>query len=438
MDPSGTPSGGRTGASSAQQLDPDQRGRGVGSQIIRVSGKLLGRAVLEEKKSWKLDDGRLAHKSGEGKKWFWALHAPPPGVSKPSRLRQQRGHLQASEPMPVTSALAGELEVLQQDGDTEQEFDPVTPSSSSSPRRPGLKVELLPGPGPGLAAFTAGGLPPGVSGDIYGLLSGKKWGCMIAEDLKYWKLDTDRFAKKSAEGIKWRWEEAVSGRLVAKGHNVALRVETGGNSSGWGVSPEVVVTRACDWLPLQSAIASMACCRQWAAALRGRIPLSLPPPQVDLLMQFLLLHVLSTFNTERLPFPMSAIYSQMRVAARQASASIEVRTRLEAMVLKRLGPSCRSQQDKLLDLIREGKNKPHHVAMVANVKKSSHQTLERFARHFETLRVIQVNYQRPPTSIPPSPNLRTCRELLLTKVNRSHALFLDHKLWLQQAVQQPQ
>eukprot|EP00435_Cladocopium_sp_Y103_P049835 s1553_g15.t1 len=64
-----------------------------------------------------------------------------------------------------------------------------------------------------------------------------------------------------------------------------------------------------------------------------------------------------------------------------------------------------------------------------DVKTSGHRTLERMARNFHSMDLIEVTKQRWHKRIHHSPNTRTCIELLLTGVNRSHPLFLEHEAW---------
>jgi len=187
---------------------------------------------------------------------------------------------------------------------------------------------------------------------------------------------------------------------------------------------ECTVLGACDRLPLRAVLRALPVCRDWAAALVGYAPLALPPPQADALLQFCLLEVLIAFDDARLPLPMSAVYSEMRAAARRACASPAVRAHLEDSIFRRLGAACKSQQEQFL---REGR--PHHVAWSADFKGSGFRTLERLAKHFDSERLIEVFHQRWHKRIHHSFNTRTCMEWLLTKVNRRHPLFVQHELW---------
>lgn len=60
------------------------------------------------------------------------------------------------------------------------------------------------------------------------------------------------------------------------------------------------------------------------------------------------------------------------------------------------------------------------------MKSSGFRTLERFSRHFSGERLIETMRQKWRKTIHHSPNVRTCEELLLTRINKRHPLFLSH------------
>merc|ERR1719296_11729 len=71
--------------------------------------------------------------------------------------------------------------------------------------------------------------------------------------------------------------------------------------------------------------------------------------------------------------------------------------------------------------------RPHHVCWEADIKQSSFKTLDRFAKHFDSKKLIETFRHRWRKKIHHSPNSRTCIELMFTRVNRNHPLFVEHE-----------
>lgn len=286
-------------------------------------------------------------------------------------------------------------------------------------------------------------------------MDGRGWGFAVAEERHCWRLGRagpevaasllaeerkryGRVAHKALQGRTWRWAAQGAGACAALATcgesdsagdcddgaerpppRIAV-VGSGGRSDG---IPEMVIVQACDWLSLVPALRAMQSCRDWAAALGSRVPLVLPPPQADALLQFCLLEVLAAFDDDRLPLPLSAVYSEMRAAARRCAASAAGRTRLEAAVFRMLGEGSRAQQEQLLKECR-----PQHISWGCDLRSSGFRTLERLAKHFGAEKLIDILHQCWRQRIHHSLNTRTCKEWVLRKVNRAHPLFVEHEL----------
>lgn len=258
----------------------------------------------------------------------------------------------------------------------------------------------------------------GIGAEIVGI-DGSVWGRVVSEERKCWRLVDGRVARKVAHGKKWIWTAAAKAPIAP-----CVRLEQEASNDKGILWPENVITSVCDWLPLQAALCIKATAKDWATVLTGHIPLVLPPPQTDALLCFCLLEVLVNFDEDRLPLPVSAVYSEMRSAARRAIANEVSRARLEELILRKLGPACKSQQEKFLQ-----QRRPHHICWDAQLRNSGFKSLQGFARHFASQRLIGILNQRWQKRIHHSPNLMTCQEWLLTKVNRQHPLFVDHEAW---------
>jgi len=261
----------------------------------------------------------------------------------------------------------------------------------------------------------------GIGAEIVGM-DGLVWGRVVAEERKCWRLADGRVARasKATHGKKWMWAVVADEAL-----NVScVRPEQEASNEKGIVWPENVITAVCDWLPLPAALCTKGTAKDWATALTGHLPLVLPPPQTDAFLCFCLLEVLVNFDEDRLPLPVSAVYSEMRSAARRAITNEAYRARLEELILRKLGPACKSQQEKFLQ-----QRRPHHICWDAQLKNSGFKSLQGFARHFASRRLIGIINQRWQKRIHHSPNLMTCQEWLLTKVNRQHPLFVDHEAW---------
>mmetsp|Transcript_108216 Transcript_108216/g.304939 ORF Transcript_108216/g.304939 Transcript_108216/m.304939 type:complete len:500 (-) Transcript_108216:45-1544(-) len=348
---------------------------GVGAEILAADGTSLGVVVAEERRGWRLEGGRLMRKIGEHRKWRWATSFPP------GKQQQQ----------------------------------------------------LVASPGAIRAA-------KGIGEEIVGL-DGRSWGRAEAEERTCWRLQGGRIVKKSAEGRKWRWlsyadvvdssPSGTDGDVLAEDASLCAR------DVGVAIDedfPETVgnldfLIGASDWLPLRAVLNACAVSKDWSAALEGHAPLLLPPPQASKYLEFCLLHVLVKFNDNRLPLPMSAVYSEMRAVGRRAAANPTIRAHLEKVICCPHGPACKTQQEQFLL-----KQRPHHVAWSAEVKSSTFKNLERFAKHYDGERLIEVFNQRWHKRIHHSPNTRTCTEWLLVNVHRKHPLFVEHRAWLQMAI----
>ncbi|CAK9004434.1 Uncharacterized protein SCF082_LOCUS8179 [Durusdinium trenchii] len=211
--------------------------------------------------------------------------------------------------------------------------------------------------------------------DAFGAL----WGSVVAEEAQGWRLDTGHVAKKASENVQWRWDDVYTIELELEGLSDLPPPEDTAEARR---STHAVLLHIFQWLSLRSALRASAGTRRWAAGAKAALPVELPPPQVDALLEFCLLQVLQAFDETRLPLPMTAVYAEMRAAGRKA----------------------------------------------LDVKTSGHRSLERMARHFHNLTLVEVTKQRWHKRIHHSPNTRTCVELLLTGVNRSHPLFLEHEV----------
>ncbi|CAJ1345807.1 unnamed protein product [Effrenium voratum] len=339
----------------------------LGHWIISLDGKSSSWVISETKKFWKLRDGKVVQKASLGKKWQWS-DRPPQSVSPSS-----------------------------------------APSACPSPE---LSFQL----------------PPSYSGKarlgvIIRGMGGASWGRAVAEEPSCWHLDTGHMAKKCAENLLWRWDDALELELELAG------LPDDEAASLWEGLPQAMLLHCCGYLSLRSALPVAATCRRYTEHLAKAVPVELPPPQVDALLEFCLLQVLLGFDEERLPLPVTAIYAEMRGAAKRAVVNAEARLRLESTVLQAVGRSCKAQQKDLLDGFADGRSHPHHVSWMPDVKSSCHRSLERMAKHFHSTNLIEVTKQRWHKRIHHSPNTRTCTELLLIGVNRTHPLFQEHEAW---------
>jgi hypothetical protein len=180
----------------------------------------------------------------------------------------------------------------------------------------------------------------------------------------------------------------------------------------------------CSYLPLKWALQALMTCRSWSSILHSHLPLVLPPPQGDALLQLCLMEVLLHFDEDRLPLPLSALYSEMIVAGRRLAASPRGCQRLESLICRSLGPACKAQQQRFLQDIL-----PHHVAWSPDVKTSGFKSLERMGKHFHDEKFIGIFVHTFHKRLHHSPNTRTCREQLLKSVNRQHKLYIEHEAW---------
>lgn len=364
-----------SGERSSSCEEPRKRDRtsaidAVGRSIVGIDGRPWGAVVAEEKRSWRLASGRIARKGGEGRKWRWS----------------RSGRTTASDtPEESLSSSSGTS---------------TTPSESTS-------------------------LRSRVSCSLHDL-STKELHC-----------DSHSLTQDGALQHICVCEAAVIERVNAEVEWEVLKPESSCRAAPWcGPTParrkadlvalDLWLVPAVDWLHLHGVRTAAAACREWAEALSVRPSLVLPPPQLDELLRFCLLEVLVSLDEARLPLPMTAIYGEMRSAARRAAANPRSRARLEELALARapLGPSYRSQQKRL---IAEGR--PHHISWDAEIRSSSFRTVDKFAKHFHGERLIEVFHHRWGKRIHHSPNTRTCKEWLLTRVNHQHPLYSAHRSW---------
>lgn len=342
----------------------------VGRRIVGIDGRPWGAVVAEEKRSWRLASGRIARKGGEGRKWRWS----PSGCMSTS---------DTPEESPSSSSGTS-----------------TTPSESTS-------------------------LRSRVSFSLH--------------ELSTKELHFNSHSSTQDGGLQHICvcEAAVIERVNAKDQWEGLNPEcscrtaplcgpTPPKRKSDPVALDLWLVPAVDWLHLHGVRNAAAACREWAEALSVRPSLVLPPPQLDELLQFCLLEVLVSLDEARLPLPITAIYGEMRSIARRAAANPRSRARLEELALARapLGPSYRSQQERL---IAEGR--PHHISWDAEIRSSSFRTVEKFAKHFQGERLIEIFHQRWRKRIHHSPNTRTCKEWLLTRVNHDHPLYTVHRSW---------
>lgn len=362
----------------------------LGHWVSNLDGKNLGFVVSDTKKFWKLSDGKVVQKGAHGKKWQWMDKAPTPTVTPTGSFSNT-----CSSP----------------------EVSFVLPPAMTSPKCGGYS--------PQKAQFQAS-MRLGAS--IRGI-GGALWGRVVAEELQGWRLDTGHMAKKVSENVQWRWDDAYTIQLELEGLELPPSAELGEDQLGWDGLPQAILLHIFQWLLLRSALRASASGKRWAHSSASVLPVELPPPQVDALLQFCLLEVLQAFDESRLPLPMTAVYAEMRAAGRKALMGTEKRQRMESMVLQSVGRSCRSAQEELFAGLAGGRCHRHHISWMPDVKNSGYRALERMARHFHSINLIEVTKQRWHKRIHHSPNTRTCIELLLTGVNRSHPLFLEHEAW---------
>lgn len=273
---------------------------------------------------------------------------------------------------------------------------------------------------PGRSRLLSGPLA-GIGAEIE-KLNGHFLGTVVAEDRRSWHLDDGKAVRKATQGQKWRWiaglsdatttDDAASTSRSPSTRQSSVRARIANEVAELEVHecilPDWAIVSVTKWLPLGPAMRLQMACRTWAALLNGHIPILLLPPQTDALLAFCLLEVLLCFDDQRLPLPMSAVYGEMRVAARRSSMEPRARKYLEPFL---------------------GSERPHHICWEVDIKQSHFKTLDRLAKHFDGKRLIETCRKRWRQQIHHSPNYRTCTELLLTRVNRSHPLFLEHEQW---------
>lgn len=271
-----------------------------------------------------------------------------------------------------------------------------------------------------------GGTNGGVGREIRAI-DGSSWGQVVAEESSGWRLADGRLVKKKFEGKKWCWAPDATrtpGADVQHARPHCTKIAVATSDADHGSLPDTLLLCVSHWLPLVAVLRLTMTCSRWKALLAGYAPLILPPPQADKLLQFCLLEILVCFDEKRLPLPITALYGEMRGAARRAATDPHTRKHLEASIVKRFGTTCSAQQDELL---REGR--PHHVWWEAEIKNSGFRNLERFAKHFSEEKLISSFRQRWFKRVHNSVNVRQCHEWVLTRVYRSHPLFLEHERW---------
>lgn len=291
-------------------------------------------------------------------------------------------------------------------------------------------------------------------------------GKVVAEERRGWRLDSGKIMHANAEGRRWRWAALPAGTTSAEAQRllVASPASDSCNGTDCSLSPlllpqaapmyaaaadaqegyeldvrEVEPVRGgvarvgaddllnsdlsgiCDALSLPEGLALLCACKATCQALSRHLPIEPPPPQLDWFLQYCLLEVLLRFDDSRLPLPMSALYSDMRHAAKRVLACSTCLSRIYQGTMRVVSPACKSKQEHFLR-----QNRPHHVQWAPNMKSSGFRTLERFSRHFCGERLIETHNKKWRKTIHHSPNVRTCEELLLTRINKEHPLFLSH------------
>lgn len=206
-------------------------------------------------------------------------------------------------------------------------------------------------------------------------------------------------------------------------------------SSCWqdhGSQPtEVALSEVLEWLPIVSVLkASARCCKCWGALAR-RMPIALPPPQVDALLTFCLLETMSRFDDSRAPLGLSAVFGEMCEAARRASACPTLRGSLEDLIIRPLKAAMNPKRRENLEASQRlflRSSRPQHIVWRPDVKQSSFKNLDRMWKYFhEKKRLIEIHQQRWYKPVGHNKkNTRTCSEYALTKVNREHLLYKGH------------
>merc|ERR1712137_237028 len=197
-------------------------------------------------------------------------------------------------------------------------------------------------------------------------------------------------------------------------------------SSQWqdgGVeSAEMVLVHVVDFLPAFVVFRFARCCKFWSQLAHRTLITSLPLPQVDALLMFLLMEWLLEFDDSRLPLPLSAVYGEMCAVGRRIVAADDVsRKHLEMDIFRLIGNTHKCAQQDFLRI-----QKPHHIVMRADVRQSRFKTLEKMCKRFNSMHIIEIYHARWRKQIQNSKASRTCFEWQLMKVNRQHELFLHH------------
>lgn len=104
------------------------------------------------------------------------------------------------------------------------------------------------------------------------------------------------------------------------------------------------LTGICDSLSLTEGLSLLWTCKATCQALSRHLPLEPPPPQLDWFLQYCLLEVLVRFDDSRLPLPMSALYSDMRHAAKRVLACSTCLSRVYQNTMCMMSPACKSKQ----------------------------------------------------------------------------------------------
>lgn len=190
----------------------------------------------------------------------------------------------------------------------------------------------------------------------------------------------------------------------------------GCRGSSWqdcGYASEVVdiaVARAYGYLRVVDVHRASLACKAWGELGQG-LSLEVTPRVMDSLLTFCLLDVLSDFPSERLPFPLTAVYGMMCALAKKAVRDDDITDRMVEFVAKQLG------------LGADARRQAQHMHGCLDVQKSSFKKMEKLWLHFHSSGLLRASQQRWFKSMKNGKNTRTCCEWLLTFVHRENPMF---------------
>lgn len=191
-------------------------------------------------------------------------------------------------------------------------------------------------------------------------------------------------------------------------------------------SLDIVLHGAFRFLVLPEILHAGRICRCWRA-LTMHVPIEVKPCQAVAVLQFCLLEVLCDYSDSRLPLPWTAVFGDMRRLVRRLYRKPSHCSRLADAASSQLGCTDRIERLRVLQV-----SFPHHVAWpraCSDLRHTGFKTLEKMGRHFQAEQLVEVSMQRWRARVHHTPNMRSCKELMLTHIGWQHPLLMAHIAW---------